>query len=73
MYTLCGGHISPLLVGCESAGIRVVDTRHEASAVFAADADARLSQSLAVAAVTAGPGTRHATRAAVLPCPNMHR
>ena len=37
IFTLCGGHISPILVGCKAAGIRVVDTRHEATAVFAAD------------------------------------
>jgi thiamine pyrophosphate-dependent acetolactate synthase large subunit-like protein len=32
------GHISPVLIGCKQAGIRVIDTRHEATAVFAADA-----------------------------------
>ena len=29
VFTLCGGHISPILVACEKIGIRVVDTRHE--------------------------------------------
>jgi len=56
LFTLCGGHISPILVGCKHLGIRVVDTRHEATAVFAADAVARLSGIPGVAAVTAGPG-----------------
>lgn len=56
VFTLCGGHISPILVGAEAAGLRVVDTRHEAAAVFAADALARLKQDVGVAAVTAGPG-----------------
>lgn len=56
IYTLCGGHISPILVACRAAGIRVVDVRDEASAVFAADATARLSGVPGVAAVTAGPG-----------------
>lgn len=56
LYTLCGGHISPILVGAEKAGIRVIDTRHEATAVFAADATARLTGIPGVAAVTAGPG-----------------
>jgi acetolactate synthase-like protein len=37
-------------------GIRVVDVRHEVNAVFAADAVARLSGTIGVAAVTAGPG-----------------
>lgn len=42
-FTLCGGHISTILVGCEKLGIRVIDVRHEATAVFAADAVARLT------------------------------
>jgi thiamine pyrophosphate-dependent acetolactate synthase large subunit-like protein len=29
IFTLVGGHISPILVACEKLGIRVVDTRHE--------------------------------------------
>uniref|UniRef100_UPI0037E870F6 2-hydroxyacyl-CoA lyase 2 n=1 Tax=Semicossyphus pulcher TaxID=241346 RepID=UPI0037E870F6 len=56
VFTLVGGHISPILVACEKMGIRIVDTRHEATAVFAADAVARLSGTVGVAAVTAGPG-----------------
>ena len=56
IFTLGGGHISPILTGCKEKGIRVVDVRHEATAVFAADAVSRLSQSIGVAAVTAGPG-----------------
>ncbi|MCW5883250.1 MAG: thiamine pyrophosphate-binding protein, partial [Anaerolineae bacterium] len=56
VFTLVGGHISPILVGAKARGIRVVDTRHEATAVFAADAVARLTGRPGVAAVTAGPG-----------------
>lgn len=56
LFTLCGGHIAPILVGCERRGIRVIDTRHEATAVFAADAVSRLTGIPGVAAVTAGPG-----------------
>jgi len=56
LFTLCGGHISPILTGCKARGIRVIDTRHEATAVFAADAVARLTGQPGVAAVTAGPG-----------------
>uniref|UniRef100_A0A8D0FAL0 2-hydroxyacyl-CoA lyase 2 n=1 Tax=Strix occidentalis caurina TaxID=311401 RepID=A0A8D0FAL0_STROC len=56
LFTLAGGHISPVLVASEKLGIRVVDTRHEATAVFAADAVSRLSGRIGVAAVTAGPG-----------------
>jgi acetolactate synthase-1/2/3 large subunit len=56
LFTLCGGHISPILVGAKRRGIRVVDVRDEKNAVFAADATARLTGIPGVAAVTAGPG-----------------
>jgi thiamine pyrophosphate-dependent acetolactate synthase large subunit-like protein len=56
VFTLCGGHISPILSGCKKEGVRVIDVRHEVNAVFAADAVARLSGIPGVAAVTAGPG-----------------
>ncbi|CAI4224413.1 unnamed protein product [Auanema sp. JU1783] len=56
IFVLCGGHISPILVASEKLGINIIDTRHEVTAVFAADAVARLRQSIGVAAVTAGPG-----------------
>jgi len=42
IFTLIGGHISPILVASKKLGITVVDFRHEVNAVFAA--------------VTAGPG-----------------
>lgn len=56
LFTLCGGHISPILTAAKARGIRVVDVRDEATAVFAADALGRLSAIPGVAAVTAGPG-----------------
>ncbi|VDK24274.1 unnamed protein product, partial [Anisakis simplex] len=56
IFTLCGGHISPILIASQKLGIKVIDTRHEVNAVFAADACARLRQSFGVVAVTAGPG-----------------
>ena len=56
MFTLCGGHISPLLTGAQARGLRVVDVRDEVNAVFAADAVARMTGTIGVAAVTAGPG-----------------
>ena len=56
LFTLCGGHISPILVAAQNLGIRVIDTRHEANAVFAADAVSRLTGIPGVTAVTAGPG-----------------
>ena len=56
LFTLCGGHISPILAAAKARGIRVLDVRDEATAVFAADASARLTGRPGVAAVTAGPG-----------------
>mgnify|MGYP002621196864 CR=1 FL=1 len=56
IFTLCGGHISPILVEAKRLGIRITDVRDEATAVFAADAYARLTGIPGVAAVTAGPG-----------------
>lgn len=56
LFTLSGGHIAPIFVEAKKAGIRVVDTRHEVNAVFAADAVARITGKPGVAAVTAGPG-----------------
>ncbi len=56
IFTLCGGHISPILSAAKARGIRIVDVRDEATAVFAADASARLLGLPGVAAVTAGPG-----------------
>ncbi len=56
LFTLCGGHISPILTGAQARGLRVVDVRDEVNAVFAADAVARMTGTIGVAAVTAGPG-----------------
>jgi thiamine pyrophosphate-dependent acetolactate synthase large subunit-like protein len=56
VFTLCGGHVSPILVRAKARGLRIVDTRDEATAVFAADAYARLTGTVGVAVVTAGPG-----------------
>eukprot|EP01133_Synstelium_polycarpum_P003563 gene3563-4076_t len=56
IFTLVGGHISPILIACDTEGIRVIDVRHEVTAVFAADAVSRISGIPGVAAVTAGPG-----------------
>ena len=63
VFTLCGGHISPILVGCKKRGMRVVDVRNEASAVFAADAMARMTGIPGVAVVTAGPGVTNTVTA----------
>ena len=37
VFTLSGGHLFPLYDGCVKEGIRLVDTRHEQTAAFAAE------------------------------------
>lgn len=56
IFTLIGGHISPVIVASKAKGVRIIDVRHEVNAVFAADAVSRLSDTPGVACVTAGPG-----------------
>ncbi len=63
LFTLCGGHISPILTGAKKEGIRVIDVRDEVNAVFAADAVGRLTDTPGVAAVTAGPGVTNSITA----------
>ena len=63
VFCLCGGHISPILVGCKRAGIHVLDARHEGTAVFAADAASRITGVPGVAVVTAGPGVTNTVTA----------
>ncbi|MCZ7532405.1 MAG: thiamine pyrophosphate-binding protein [Acidimicrobiia bacterium] len=60
VFTLTGGHILPLMDGCVSEGMTVIDVRHEQAAAHAADAYARLTGKLGVALVTAGPGVTDA-------------
>jgi len=63
LFTLCGGHISPILTGARKKGLRVVDVRDEVNAVFAADAVGRITGVPGVAAVTAGPGVTNSLTA----------
>ncbi len=56
LFTLIGGHVSPILVAARARGLQVVDVRDEATAAFAADAVSRLTDTVGVAVVTAGPG-----------------
>src|SRR5689334_16316893 len=58
MFPLSGGHVFPLYDGAVKADppMRLVDVRHEQTAVFAAEATARLTRAPGLAVVTAGPG-----------------
>jgi acetolactate synthase-1/2/3 large subunit len=71
LFTLSGGHVFPLYdaavknEGAEGSGppLRLVDVRHEQTAVFAAEATARLTRTPGLAVVTAGPGVTNSVSA----------
>ena len=63
LFTLNGGHIWPILTGVTEHGLRIIDTRHEQSAAFAAEGWAKVTRECGVAAVTAGPGVTNAVTA----------
>ncbi len=58
MFTLSGAHVFPLYDGAVKADppMRLVDVRHEPSAVFAAEATGKLTRTPGLAVLTAGPG-----------------
>jgi len=56
MFTLSGGHLFSVYDGCREEGIRLVDTRHEQTAAFAAEGWSKVTRVPGVAALTAGPG-----------------
>jgi acetolactate synthase-1/2/3 large subunit len=56
MFTLSGGHVFPLYDAAHQAGLPIYDVRHEQSAVFAAEAVAKLQRRPGLAVLTAGPG-----------------
>ncbi len=65
LFTLSGGHVFPLYDAAVKTDppLRLVDVRHEQTAVFAAEATARLTRTPGLAAVTAGPGVTNSVSA----------
>jgi acetolactate synthase-1/2/3 large subunit len=65
MFTLSGGHVFPLYDGAVKSDppLRLVDVRHEQTAVFAAEGTARLTRTPGLAVVTAGPGATNSVSA----------
>lgn len=55
-FTLHGGHLDSAYQAARDANLRLIDTRHEQAAGFAASAFARSSGRIGVAMVTAGGG-----------------
>jgi acetolactate synthase-1/2/3 large subunit len=65
MWTLSGAHVFPLYdaaVRTEPA-MRIVDVRHEQTAVFGAEATAKLTRTPGLAVLTAGPGVTNGVSA----------
>jgi acetolactate synthase-1/2/3 large subunit len=60
VFGLPGGAISPVHDALIDSKLRVVTTRHESGAMFAAAGYARATGKLAVVAVTSGPGVLNA-------------
>ncbi len=58
MFTLSGAHVFPLYDGAVKADppMPLIDVRHEQTAVFAAEATAKLTRRPGLAVLTAGPG-----------------
>ncbi|MCB2147359.1 MAG: thiamine pyrophosphate-binding protein [Deltaproteobacteria bacterium] len=60
IFTLSGGHITPIYQFLETADVKLFDTRHEQAALFMAEAWGKMTRKPAVAMVTAGPGFTNA-------------
>ncbi len=60
IFTLSGGHITPIYQFLENTSVTLFDTRHEQAALFMAEAWGKMTRSPAVAMVTAGPGFTNA-------------
>ena len=60
IFSLCGGHITPIYQYLEGSEVKIFDTRHEQSALFMAEAWGKLTRRAGVAMVTAGPGFTNA-------------
>ncbi|MGH3497617.1 MAG: acetolactate synthase [Nocardioidaceae bacterium] len=58
MFTLSGAHVFPMYDAAvrSEPPVRLVDVRHESTAVFAAEATGKLSRTPGMAVLTAGPG-----------------
>jgi acetolactate synthase-1/2/3 large subunit len=56
LFTLSGGHLFSIYDGCRAEGIEIIDVRHEQTAAFAAEGWAKVTRTIGVCALTAGPG-----------------
>jgi acetolactate synthase-1/2/3 large subunit len=63
VFTLSGNHIMPVFDAAIGTGLDLIHVRHEAAAVFMADAYGRLTRTPGIALVTGGPGHTNAVSA----------
>src|SRR5688500_10998870 len=65
MFTLSGAHVFPMYDGAVKAEppMRLLDVRHEQTAVFAAEAMGKLTRVPGLAVLTAGPGVTNGVSA----------
>ena len=65
MFTLSGAHVFPMYDAAVHADppMRLLDVRHEQSAVFAAEATGKLTRTPGLAVLTAGPGVTNGVSA----------
>ena len=63
LFTLSGAHVFPIYDGAVHRDLPIIDVRHEQTAVFAAEATARLTRTPGLAVVTAGPGVTNGVSA----------
>ncbi len=65
LFTLSGAHVFPMYDGAVRAEppLRILDVRHEQTAVFAAEATGKLTRVPGLAVLTAGPGVTNGVSA----------
>lgn len=61
IFSLSGNQIMPVYDACFAAEMEIIHTRHEAAALYMAEAHAQLTGEVGVALVTAGVGLANAT------------
>ena len=73
IFALSGNQIMPLFDACLDENIRIVHVRHEAAALYMAEAHARITGGLGVAMVTAGAGLCNAIAPLFTASQSQHR
>jgi thiamine pyrophosphate-dependent acetolactate synthase large subunit-like protein len=72
VFSLTGGHITPIYDGCPDYGVRLIDVRHEQAAVMMAHSWSIYTGKPGVCLVTAGPGFTNSLTGVVNACMENH-